>query len=274
MNGSFFPRLIIVSGPSGVGKSTILHKVLSTMDHVKISISCTTREPRSGEIDGHDYFFVDRERFQSMIAKGAFLEWAEVYGNYYGTTKQHVLEILGQPQHALLDVDTQGALHISQNCTGVLMVFILPPSMEELRRRLTNRRTESAESLQRRLSWAESEMTFAHRYDETIINSNIQYSAIQLAEIIKRAEQEPIPFRINWETKEMARHSQDAVSELASGSPALDRDALVQGIVSGLHDTLNSDMIDLIQERVDKILQNDLEGIVADVYQAYMKDRA
>lgn len=243
------------------------------MDHVKMSISCTTRDPRPNEIDGHDYFFVDREKFQSMIERGAFLEWAEVYGNYYGTTKQHVLEILGQPQHALLDVDTQGALHINQNCTGVIMVFIMPPSLEELRKRLTNRRTESAENLQRRLSWAESEMAFADRYDEIIINSNLQYSIIQLAEIIRRAEQESVPFRINWDTKDMARHSHVVVAKLASGSPALHRDTLVRGIVSGLHDTLNSEMIDLIQNRVDEILRNDLQSIVAEAYQSYRKDR-
>lgn len=206
MNGSFFPRLIIVSGPSGVGKSTILREVLAAMPHVSLSISCTTRDPRPGEVDGYDYFFIDRERFQEMIDEGAFLEWAQVYNNFYGTTKQHVFEILARPQHALLDVDTQGALRIRENCTGELLVFIMPPSVESLRERLKGRGTESAESLERRLSWARHEMSLAHNYDEVIVNTSVQDAVNQLAEIIRRAEQQPVPFRINWESKEAARH--------------------------------------------------------------------
>ncbi len=220
MNGSFFPRMIIVSGPSGVGKSTILREVLAAMPHVSLSISCTTRDPRPGEVDGYDYFFIDRERFRELIDEGAFLEWAQVYNNYYGTTKQHVFEILARPQHVLLDVDTQGALRIRENCTGEVLVFIMPPSVETLRQRLTGRGTESQESLERRLSWAEHEMSLAHNYDEVIVNTSVQDAVNQLAEIIQRAEQQPVPFRINWESKEAATHPETTRAAMAADGAA------------------------------------------------------
>jgi guanylate kinase len=233
MNGSFFPRLIIVSGPSGVGKSTILREVLAAMPHVSLSISCTTRDPRPSEVDGYDYFFIDRERFQEMIEEGAFLEWAQVYNNFYGTTKQHVFEILARPQHALLDVDTQGALRIRENCTGELLVFIMPPSVESLRERLTGRGTESAESLERRLSWARHEMSLAHNYDEVIVNTSVQDAVNQLAEIIRRAEQQPVPFRINWESKAAAKHPEATRAAMAADGSATAQEAPTGAAAAG-----------------------------------------
>ena len=205
MNGTFYPRLIVVSGPSGVGKSTIIKEVLSQLPYIKLSVSSTTRKPRPGEVDGKDYFFIDKREFERKIAKHAFLEWARVYDNYYGTSKEHVMQTLGTQHHVLLDVDTQGATAIRRSCSGAVMIFIKPPALQDLRRRLAGRGTESPESLEKRLSWSAHEIDQAKYYDHIVINHTVPEAVAQFVGIIQQAEHQQIPFLIHQDKLEQVR---------------------------------------------------------------------
>ena len=158
MTASCQPLVVVVSGPSGVGKSTFISAVLREIPALRLSVSPTTRQGRPGEVEGKHYLFVDRKTFEEKIAAGEFLEWAEVYAEYYGTTGEQIKTILEDGHRALLDVDTQGAMNIKENCTGAVLVFIEPPSLEELEKRLRGRGTENEESLARRISKAKHEI--------------------------------------------------------------------------------------------------------------------
>lgn len=180
MMGTFF----IVSGPSGVGKGTILERVIGDDSNIRFSVSATTRSPRPGEVEGVHYFFVDRKKFQEMIQGEELLEWAKVHNEYYGTLRKFVNDTLSSGFDLILDIDVQGALQlIDRNEEGVY-IFIAPPSMEELKRRLKGRGTESDTQILQRLKVAAWEMSYIQRYQYVIINDEISQGCEKLKAII------------------------------------------------------------------------------------------
>lgn len=176
--------LIVVSGPSGAGKGTICKEILSRRDDIFVSISATTREPRKGEIDGINYFFKTREEFERMIDEEEFIEYAEVYKNLYGTPKEYVLDKLNKGENCLLEIDIQGALQVKKRYPEGVYIFILPPSMKELKSRIIGRGSETPETLERRFSSAYSEIEFVNQYDYYIINDEVKTAADTMESII------------------------------------------------------------------------------------------
>lgn len=181
-------QLIILSAPSGTGKTTVYHQALAQIPNMKLSVSCTTREPRAGEVDGVDYFFINEEKFQKMIDNNDFLEWAKVYDNYYGTSKHFVQEILDSGNHVLLDIDVQGAMNIKKNTeiSSPIFIFLAPPSMEILEKRLRHRGTETEKSLTKRLQNASHEMSFQPQYDYVIVNDDLEQTVKAFVDLINK----------------------------------------------------------------------------------------
>ncbi|BEP29472.1 guanylate kinase [Helicovermis profundi] len=177
--------LIVVSGPSGAGKGTICKSLISEYKDIGISVSATTREPRDGEVDGKNYFFLKKEKFQSMIHNDELLEYAKVYQNYYGTPKKFVLDKVLSGEDVLLEIDIQGALQVKEKYPEGIFVFILPPSMEELKNRIINRGSETEDSFKLRYSSALDEMSFIKDYDYFIINDEIHKATSKLICIIE-----------------------------------------------------------------------------------------
>lgn len=182
---------IILSGPSGVGKSTVLNAAIRSLDKVWFSVSATTRKPRPGEEDGREYYFVSEERFLEMIREGALLEYAEYAGNHYGTPKAPVLDHVREGYVVVADVDVQGKLQITQRYEGGVSVFIAPPSMEELEHRLRSRGTETEEAIQKRLRAAEGELRYKDGYDYVVVNDTVESAAKALLDIINEAVYQP-----------------------------------------------------------------------------------
>ena len=177
--------LILISGPSGTGKGAVCDLLRKNHPEISYSISATTRQPRPGEQDGVNYYFYDKEKFRQMIDAGELLEWAEVYGNYYGTPKQKVLDRLNAGEDILLEIDTQGALNVMKAMPEGLFIFLLPPSLEELANRLKGRGTETEESLQRRLGAAVDEIKIAHNYRYVVVNDKVEAAEKAIAGIIE-----------------------------------------------------------------------------------------
>ena len=177
--------LILISGPSGTGKGTVCDLLRKNHPEISYSISATTRQPRPGEQDGVNYYFYDKEKFRQMIDAGELLEWAEVYGNYYGTPTQKVLGRLNAGEDILLEIDTQGALNVMKAVPEGLFIFLLPPSLEELANRLKGRGTETEESLQRRLGAAVDEIKIAHNYRYVVVNDKVEAAEKAIAGIIE-----------------------------------------------------------------------------------------
>ncbi len=179
------PRPFIISAPSGTGKTSVLTKAREILPILTFSVSYTTRTPRETEKDGIDYFFISKPKFQKMIKQGEFIEWAEVFGNYYGTSKKFIETSCQRGQIVILDIDVQGTLQImNQADLGAVYIFITPPSIAELEKRLRNRGTETVKSLQERLSAAEKELSFKNRYDYIIINESLDKAVEQFLSIV------------------------------------------------------------------------------------------
>lgn len=176
--------LIVVSGPSGAGKGTICKEILSRRDDIFVSISATTREPRKGEVEGINYFFKERAEFERMIEEEEFIEYAEVYKNLYGTPKDYVLDKLNDGENCLLEIDIQGALQVKKRYPEGIYIFILPPSMAELKNRIIGRGSETPESLDRRFSSAFEEIEFVNQYDYYIINDEVKKAADVMESIV------------------------------------------------------------------------------------------
>lgn len=177
-------KLIIVSGPSGSGKSTVT-KIVKDKLNIPLSISATTRNPRDGEIDGKDYFFLSKEEFKNKIANDEFYEYAEVHGNYYGTLKKTVEENLDKGLNVILEIDVQGALIVKEKKKDAVLVFFRTKDMAILEKRLRDRKTDSEEVIQTRLKNAETELKYEDKYNYTIINENLDDSIQELIDIIE-----------------------------------------------------------------------------------------
>ena len=178
--------LVIVSAPSGCGKSTVLARLMETRENLRFSVSATTRAPRTGETDGVHYYFVSREQFRQMAEEGAFLEYAEYVGNCYGTPRAAVDALLAQGFDVYLDIDVQGAMQVKRNRPDTLLIFLMPPSMEELERRLTSRGTDSPEVVKDRLTAAQRECAMRDKYDHVVINDDVARAAAEISDLIDR----------------------------------------------------------------------------------------
>lgn len=179
--------LMVVSGPSGCGKGTVLAEILKS-DKIFYSVSATTRSPRPGETDGVNYYFLTKEKFEEMIAGSEMLEYASFCGNYYGTPRKPVEDMLEKGCHVILEIEVQGAMKIKEKCPDAVFIFILPPSLKELRRRLEKRGTESEEVIEKRLGEAAGEISQAYKYDYAVINGELSEAVDDLRSIIRAEE--------------------------------------------------------------------------------------
>jgi guanylate kinase len=177
-------NLIVVSGPSGVGKSSLVHRTLAEVELLEFSVSFTTRNARAGEKNEVDYFFVSRDEFIAMRDRGDFLEWAEVHGNLYGTSKSQVETCLGEGRDIILDVDVQGAAQVKERMPDAVTIFILPPSREAVESRLVKRNLNTPEDLERRLADAATEVSMYSRFKYVVVNDDLDRSARALEAII------------------------------------------------------------------------------------------
>lgn len=181
----YIGRLLVLSGPSGAGKGTICKALLEKDKNIKLSVSMTTRKPRPQETEGVNYYFVNRDEFEGKIADGGFLEYAQVFENYYGTPRDAVIEDLNAGRDVILEIDTQGAIQIKEAYPEAVFIFILPPSMEELKRRITNRGTEDARSMRLRLSEALREIEYVDKYDYAVVNDYLEEAVENVMSIIR-----------------------------------------------------------------------------------------
>ncbi|WP_127534144.1 guanylate kinase [Paenibacillus kobensis] len=176
--------LIVLSGPSGVGKGTVCANLRHRMPELVYSVSATTREPRQGEINGINYFFKSREQFQDMIANDALLEWAEYVGNFYGTPRDFVERTLASGKDIILEIEVQGALKVKQKFSEGVFVFLMPPSLDELKQRITGRGTEAADVIDHRMNVAVEEMNLLGHYDYAVVNDEIDAACQRIQSII------------------------------------------------------------------------------------------
>ena len=179
-------RLIVVSGPSGVGKGTVVSRLLERLDGAQLSISVTTRRPREGEADGVDYLFVDDDTFDAMVEDGELLEWATYAGNRYGTPQGPVDQALRSGRDILLEIEVQGAVQVRSRRPDATLVFLRPPSEEELERRLTERGTEDGEERALRMATARAELEAAEGFDHQVVNDDLDRCVREIASIIAR----------------------------------------------------------------------------------------
>lgn len=182
-------NLFVISGPSGAGKGTLLKRALSQIDDAWVSVSATTREPRRGERDGVHYFFLPEEEFAQMAESDGFLEWARYAGNGYGTPRASVEDHIAQGDQVILEIETQGAFQVRDKMPEAKLVFIEPPSMEELERRLRGRGTEGDEAIAERLATAELELSRKMEYDKQLVNDDLEAAAAELVAYIDEQAQ-------------------------------------------------------------------------------------
>ncbi|MEE9430431.1 MAG: guanylate kinase [Melioribacteraceae bacterium] len=178
-------KLIVFSAPSGTGKTTIIKNVLKTFPELFFSISVTTRKKRSFEVDGEDYFFLSEAEFKEKVNNDDFLEWGKFFGYYYGTLKSFVFEKINDGISMVLEVDVKGAINIKNYYKDSVLIFISPPSIEELKKRLRNRKTESDSDFEKRIERAEMELTYKEKFDYNIYNYNLEDAKLEANNIIK-----------------------------------------------------------------------------------------
>ena len=178
-------KLIILTGPSGVGKGTVVKQILGKDKNIWLSISATTREPRQGEKEGGNYYFLNKEKFKEMIEQNLFLEWAQFAGNYYGTPLSSVNEKIKKGFIVLLEIEVEGAKQIKEKFPHSLSIFLLPPDKAELERRIRNRGTESEEAIKKRLSRANYEISASDDFDFSLVNYNVDETAKRIIKIIQ-----------------------------------------------------------------------------------------
>ncbi|NVF10580.1 guanylate kinase [Anaerococcus sp. AGMB00486] len=191
--------LLVISGPSGVGKGTVLHDLMNTQKNLVYSVSVTTRKQRPGEIEGVSYFFKSHDEFEKMINEDKFLEYAKVHNNYYGTPKDFVEEKINEGKIVILEIDVQGALNVKKNTDNGVFIFLAPPSLSELKNRIVNRGTETTKDIKLRMNNAKKELSHINEYDYLVVNDHLN-SAINLVNEIINAEKHRV-FReeINFE---------------------------------------------------------------------------
>ena len=178
-------KLIILTGPSGVGKGTVIKKILAKDENIWLSISATTREPREGEKEGENYYFLNQEKFKEMIKQNLFLEWAQFAGNYYGTPLFTVDEKIKKGFTVLLEIEVEGAKQIKEKFPNSLSIFLLPPDKGELERRIRNRGTEKEEAIKKRLSRANYEISASNQFDFELTNHNVNETAMRIITLIQ-----------------------------------------------------------------------------------------
>ena len=178
-------KLIVISGSSGVGKGTVIKSLMERHSDIKLSVSYTTRAPRSGETAGINYFYITKDEFKNAVNNDEFIEWAEFSGNFYGTKKSFVEESLKNNEHVLLEIDTQGALQIKEKMPDAVLIFINPPSYDELVARLRGRKTESEDAIKKRLNFFEFEKENSKKFDYIIVNDTVENAVNQIEELIK-----------------------------------------------------------------------------------------
>ena len=176
--------LIVISGPSGAGKGTICKALLEKHDNIYISVSATTRSPREGEIEGVNYYFLTKEAFEEKVKENGFIEYANVHGNFYGTPKVNVEKMLDEGKDVILEIDIQGALQVKENFKEGVFIFILPPSMEELKKRIINRGSETEESLMTRFKNAYKEINYVSKYNYAVVNDTLELAVAKVESII------------------------------------------------------------------------------------------
>lgn len=176
--------LVVISGPSGAGKGTICSRLKEEFKDLKVSVSATTRKPREGEEEGTSYFFINEEDFIKRINNDEFLEYAKVYGNYYGTPKNEVFKQLEEGNDIILEIDIQGALQVKKNYPKGVFIFILPPSLSELNKRIENRGTDSKDVIMKRMQCAYDELNYAFEYDYVVVNDEVEAAVEKIKHII------------------------------------------------------------------------------------------
>lgn len=169
--------LVVLSGPSGSGKGTVLKRAMQKNEQLELSVSVTTRAPREGEIDGVNYYFLTPEAFQNLLAEDGLLEWAEFCGNFYGTPREKIEQRLNEGKDVVLEIEVQGAMKVRAAFPDAVLIFNLPPSLEELKNRLTGRQTEPPEVVEKRMNTAVWELSQAENYDYVIVNDNVEDAA-------------------------------------------------------------------------------------------------
>ena len=177
-------KLIVITGPSGVGKGSLVKKLLDRNKEIWLSVSATTRLPREGEIEGKDYFFMDKNYFQKLVEANGFLEWAEFAGNSYGTPLKKVKEKMDMGRLVLLEIELEGARQIRKGYKNAFMIFLAPPSFEELENRIRGRATDSEEAISKRLSRAKEELKYINEFDEVIVNKDLDKTVLDFEKII------------------------------------------------------------------------------------------
>ena len=176
--------LILITGPSGVGKGTLVQKLLERNSDFWLSISATTRAPRNGEIDGVNYFFLKRKDFKQLISEGGFLEWAEFAGNFYGTPMNHVIEKLSSKKRVLLEIELEGARQVRKSFPEAFQIFIAPPNFAELEKRIRGRGTETETSIKKRLKRAQEELEAKNEFNAVVINDELNSALLEIEELI------------------------------------------------------------------------------------------
>lgn len=179
-------KIYVISAPSGTGKTTIIKRIKEIRPEIRFSISAATRNPRGIEVHGKDYYFLSKDDFMKKVEAGEFVEWEEVFGNYYGTLKSELVDTVEKGEDVILEIDVKGALNIKQQFPESVLVFLLPPSIEELVARLTGRNTEKQEELEKRIARAELEFSFRAQFDHCVVNNDLEECVNEVLELISK----------------------------------------------------------------------------------------